>query len=179
MKNEDFNGTKDGLMTLVINKVSAMALRMTEDEVKKLSKLIVNQPNLTKASMSLASSMNCRMNWDVIMTSLMILTMDSVNYSKIAKAIKEKFPNLNDEYVIKEVEELYVLITSIKIENNRSEIIKLESPMDSKYKFTQIAFRKFMLGEITLDKFHDNIIELMLSIIKDDLNKPRYKYLVV
>lgn len=179
MLKNDLNVKNESLMGSIVNKISAKALGMNEGEIKKLSKLLVNQPNLTKASMSMASSLKCRMNWDVIITSLTILTMDSVNYTQIAKDIKLRLPKLNDEYIVNEVEELYAHITSIVVENNRSELTKVESKRDSRYKFSTIAFRKLMEGEATLDEFHKDILELMISVIKDNLNKTKYKYLAV
>lgn len=178
MKKENDNSTKDGLVTTIINKVSSIVLKMNDSEIKKLGKIMVNQPNLTKASMALASDMKCSVNWDIIITSLRILTMESINYSKIASGIKQKNPNLTDDYIIKEVDGLYKYIVSIDIEHNRSELIKMESPVDSKYRLSTLLFRKFMFGEKTVDDFHNDIISLMISIINEDLSKPKYKNLV-
>lgn len=179
MKKEDFNVTKEGLMTTIINRVSGMVLKMSDDEIKKLSKLVVRHPKLTKASISMAADLKCKMDWDIIITSLAILTMDSIDYGAIAKYITDKLPTAEKDYIIGEVMTLYAFLTSIIIENNRSEIIKVDSPMDSKYKLSIVCFRSLLNGEISLDVFHKNISEFMVSVIKEEFNSRKFNHLVV
>lgn len=179
MKKEDFKAAKDSLMSRIINKISAKTLRMNEYEIKKLSKLLINQPQLTKASLTMASLLKCKMDWDIIMNSLTILTMDSINYDEIVKEVEEKLPWANNENIIKEVEELAMCIMSIVIENNRSELIKVESLRDSRYRFSIICFRKLMNGEIALNEFYNDVSDIVVSTIKNSINNQNYNHLAV